>query len=592
MGDVMRLLQRHDEAKACLQEALQVMAPLVGSRNYEHVLGNLGQLTLDMGDFEAGMAWFSQFEKHVTVHHEPDLLIKAWRGQASALQHMGRYAEARLKAQAALDLAREHGNVEGQIQVLSLFALIPLEPGSAATDQAASGSAALNYLKQALEISSRIEGYSAAPELLNQTAAAYAANGDFRAAYETGLVANAARDKRHGAAAQKRALAMQIEREVTRVRSEAESHRQIAATLQETATTLKTLGIIGREITASLEAGAIFEALHRHVNNLLDATFFAVYLLDPAQQSLRTAFGVEAGVPLPVISTALNHPTSMFARCSRERQEIVIDREQGADDPNLIPGTLPSLSLIYSPLILGDRLLGAMSIQSPRPHVYGERERSIFRTLCAYGAIALDNARAYDAVAQAQRQAQQSLLELHQAQALLVAQNKQLELLAITDQLTGLCNRLQLDRTLAEERARHLRYGKIFSLLILDIDKFKAVNDSFGHPVGDQVLLGIARILQAGVREVDVVGRWGGEEFLVICRETALEGALLLAEKLRLAVECHVFDSVGSKSASIGVATFRPGESVIETINRADAALYQAKHAGRNRVVCGEPAPQ
>ncbi len=581
MGDVMRLLQRHDEAKACLQEALQVMSPLLGSRNYEQVLGNLGQLTLDMRDFTAGMAWFAEFEEHVKVHQEPDLLIKAWCGQARALHHLGRADEARLKAQAALDTAREHGNADGQIQALSLLAQMPLEQN-----------AALAYLQQALDISATMKGYSAAPELLHQTAAAHAANGDFRAAYETALLAHAARNQRHGDVAQKRALAMQIEREVARARSEAQNHRQLAATLQETATTLKTLGIIGREITASLETNAIFKALHGHVNNLLDATFFAVYLLDASQQNLRTAFSVEAGVALPVISTALDHPTSMFARCARERREIVIDRDSGADDPNRIPGTLPSLSLLYSPLIVGDRLLGAMSIQSPRPHVYGERERSIFRTLCAYGAIALDNALAYGAVAAAQHQAELTLLELRQAQALLLSQNKQLEQLAITDQLTGLYNRLHLDRTLAEEYERQRRYGTSFSLLILDIDEFKAVNDKFGHPVGDQVLVGIAHILRTNVRQVDVVGRWGGEEFLVMCRETALEGALLMAEKLRLAIECHVFEAVGRKSASVGVAAFRPGETVIETIKRADAALYQAKQAGRNRVAGGAPTAQ
>ena len=580
MGDVMRLMTRHDEAKTYLQEALRVMAPVAGSRNYEQVLGNLGQLALDMGDFEAALAWFSQFEQHVQMHREPDLLIKAWRGQASALFHLGLPDEANAKAQAALALAREHGNAEGQIQALRILAQMPT----------AASTAALDYLNQALQVAATIDGYSAAPALLYQVAAADAASGNFRAAYENALAANTARNKMHSEEAQKRVLAMQIRQQLERARSETETHRQLAATLKETAATLETLGIIGREITASLDAQAVFEALHAHVHRLLDATFFAVYLLGPDHKTLGTAFGIEAGAPLPVLAVALDHPSSMFARAARERQEVMIERDQGVDDPNLIPGTLPCLSQLYFPLIAGERLLGAMSVQAPRAHAYGEREHAIFRTLCAYGAIALDNASAYNVAHAAQKQADQALAELRQTQSQLLAQNRQLERLSITDQLTGLYNRLQLDRTLEEERLRQQRYTCNACVLLLDIDRFKSVNDSFGHLVGDQVLAKIALILQSNVREVDVVGRWGGEEFLVICRETALEGALLLAEKLRAAVQAHEFEHVGSRSVSLGVAMLRQSETVAHTIARADKALYRAKGAGRNRVESGEHA--
>lgn len=580
MGDVMRLMTRHDEAKGHLQEALVVMAPVAGSRNYEQVLGNLGQLALDMGDFAAALDWFSQFESHVQMHPAPDLLIKAWRGQASALLHLGRTDEASVKAQAALALAREHGNAEGQIQALRILAKVP----------ATASTAASNYLNQALAVAATIDGYSAAPELLYQVAAADAASGNFQAAYQNALAANAARNKMHSEEAQKRVLAMQIRQQLERARSETETHRQLAATLKETAATLETLGVIGREITASLDDQAVFEALHAHVHHLLDATFFAVYLLAPDHKSLGTAFGIEAGAPLPVTTVALNHPTSMFARAARKRQEIMIEREPGVADPNLIPGTLPCLSQLYFPLIAGERLLGAMSVQSPRAQAYGEREHAIFRTLCAYGAIALDNASAYGVAHAAQKQADQALVELRQTQTQLLAQNRQLERLSITDQLTGLYNRLQLDRTLEEERLRHQRYASNVCVLLLDIDHFKSINDTFGHLVGDQVLAKIALILQSHVREVDVVGRWGGEEFLVICRETALEGALLLAEKLRAAVQAHEFEQVGTRSVSLGVAMLRQSETVAHTIARADKALYRAKDAGRNRVESGEHA--
>ena len=166
----------------------------------------------------------------------------------------------------------------------------------------------------------------------------------------------------------------------------------------------------------------------------------------------------------------------------------------------------------------------------------------------------------------------------------MLEQNRQLERLAVTDQLTGLYNRLRLDQTLEEERMRNVRYATNFCVLLLDVDKFKSVNDSFGHAVGDQVLVGIAAVLRAGVREVDVLGRWGGEEFMVVCPETSIEGALVLAEKLRIEIHARDFPQIGRKSASFGVAMFRSGETLPETIARADAALYRAKQDGRNRV--------
>jgi diguanylate cyclase (GGDEF)-like protein len=465
-----------------------------------------------------------------------------------------------------------------------------LERGITAPRNARACEIALDYLKQAMGIAKSISGYAVSPELFNQLASAYAAGGNYQAAYEHCLAANEARTRRRGEEAQRRALAMQVRQEIELARAETDRHREMAATLRETATTLETLGIIGREITASLSATAVFEALHRHVNQLLDATFFAVYLIDEEHKFLSAAFAMEQGAPIASPEVAVTNPISNFARCARTRKEVLVDLEPGSKKSNRIPGSIATLSLLYAPLVVGDRLLGVMSIQSPRRHVYQEREQSIFRALCAYGAIALDNSLAYAKAELAQRTADQALLALRDTQAQLLDQNVRLERLAVTDQLTGLYNRLRLDRTLEEEHSRNMRYGADFCVLLMDIDEFKSVNDNFGHQTGDEVLVGIAHILQEGTREVDVVGRWGGEEFLIICRETRLDGALVLAEKLRCLIHSHVFERVGTRSASLGVAMFQTGELLTETIARADAALYLAKQGGRNQVVNGELA--
>lgn len=392
LGDVMRLLGRHDESRHYLREALDRMAAQAGSRNYELVLANLGQLALDVGDYAAGLESFSKLQEHVQSLAEPDLIIRAWRGQASALYRLGRLPEAQEKAVAALELAQKQGNADAQIQLLRLFADMHLEQTLAAPQGMRAPHPALHYLDQALALAADMGGYDVAPELLEQVAAAHAAAGNHAAAYKNALAANAARSQSRRQEAQRRALALQVRQEVEQARADTEHHRKLAVTLKETAATLETLGIIGREITASLDSDAVFKALHRHVHELLDATAFAVYLVEPDPQFLKMAFGIEAGQPLPASRVAINSPTSVSARCARERNAVLIEMEPGVVTRSWIPGTLVPHSMLYVPLMVGPRLLGVMTIQSPTPKVYGERERSIFHTLCAYGAIALDNA--------------------------------------------------------------------------------------------------------------------------------------------------------------------------------------------------------
>jgi diguanylate cyclase (GGDEF)-like protein len=162
--------------------------------------------------------------------------------------------------------------------------------------------------------------------------------------------------------------------------------------------------------------------------------------------------------------------------------------------------------------------------------------------------------------------------------------NLQLERMSVTDRLTGLYNRLYIDETLAREIRRAERYRAPFSIILLDIDYFKQVNDTHGHPVGDQVLITLAALLGKTTRETDVVGRWGGEEFLIVCPQTEHDGAMILAENLRAEVERNVFPVIGKLSISLGVGDYQEGDNANDLIVRADTALYRAKANGRNRV--------
>lgn len=163
--------------------------------------------------------------------------------------------------------------------------------------------------------------------------------------------------------------------------------------------------------------------------------------------------------------------------------------------------------------------------------------------------------------------------------------NKALELMATSDKLTGLKNRHSLDARLESEIERSIRYSEPLSIILFDIDHFKRVNDTWGHPAGDEVLKQMARIASTRLRGPDDLYRWGGEEFLVVAPHTDLQGALALAEKLRAAIEADTFPSVGTLTASFGAAEFQSAEDCDAWFKRVDQALYRAKNTGRNRVV-------
>ncbi|MDI1246150.1 MAG: diguanylate cyclase [Rhodoferax sp.] len=162
--------------------------------------------------------------------------------------------------------------------------------------------------------------------------------------------------------------------------------------------------------------------------------------------------------------------------------------------------------------------------------------------------------------------------------------NMELARLATTDTLTGVWNRRHFEEIANTERTRALRYKHALSLLILDIDHFKRINDSFGHPTGDQVLIGLTKLVGGALRQSDVLARWGGEEFVVIIPHCAASEAVLLAEKLCTLTAAHVFPDVGTVTASFGAAELKPDEPLEVWFKRVDLALYAAKTSGRNKV--------
>ena len=169
---------------------------------------------------------------------------------------------------------------------------------------------------------------------------------------------------------------------------------------------------------------------------------------------------------------------------------------------------------------------------------------------------------------------------------------EQLEYQATHDGLTGALNRRHFERLMEQEIERSRRYAHPLSLLMFDIDHFKAVNDQYGHVAGDEVLKTLTQRVERRLRKADLFGRWGGEEFVALLPETSAEGAYRLAEDIRRAIAETDFEHAGHLTISLGAGEYRPGEELKDFIRRIDDALYRAKDEGRNRTVSAPRTPR
>lgn len=179
-------------------------------------------------------------------------------------------------------------------------------------------------------------------------------------------------------------------------------------------------------------------------------------------------------------------------------------------------------------------------------------------------------------------------IKLLQLAKKLQEKNEELNELAITDELTGLYNRHYIDRIIENEMSRSDRYDEPLSMILLDLDFFKRVNDTWGHPIGDEVLKHTAEITKKNIRKSDIIARIGGEEFAIFLPHCTIAGALVVAEKIRRLLESTEHPSAGVVTASFGAAEKRKNESFYNWYKRVDEALYRAKEGGRNRVVSAD----
>ncbi len=234
------------------------------------------------------------------------------------------------------------------------------------------------------------------------------------------------------------------------------------------------------------------------------------------------------------------------------------------EETTAIPGLEEEnvLSALVVPITACGTVIGALGVYSETKDKFTDHDEALLSTIGSQVGVAVENARLYE---------------------------KTLEL-AQLDGLTGLANRRYLMERLGQEIGRAERYQTSLSAIMLDLDKFKSFNDTYGHSKGDELLRSFSALLKGMVRASDIAGRYGGEEFCVMLPNTSIKGALVIAERIRKAAEelkVPIDDHrpPAGRTVSIGVSEFTPGESIEKLLSTADAALYRAKEVGRNRVV-------
>lgn len=350
------------------------------------------------------------------------------------------------------------------------------------------------------------------------------------------------------------------EEELHRAREEAESRRNLFEILHE--------------VTGDVSADEIYHILARRVARALSLSRCSVIL-------------AKAGDTVGVVATAFDSPVLRNREIDLTMYpEIRTALEQG--HPVLVED-LQTNALYTDVRRIWERDNVSVPVRSAiaLPFSLNRQRAGVFflRRMQNEPPLTNDDVEFADAVIKA------AVLAIQRAQVIETAksENARLEVLAHTDPLTQVVNRRALFARIGAELDRVKRYESVMSVLMLDIDHFKDINDTHGHLVGDDVLREVAGLLQTAIRSVDVVARYGGEEFVVVLPETPLAGAVTFAERIRAQIEEHPFcPSVGplSITVSVGVAAY-PGEgvdSIEDLFARADDALYRAKAEGRNAV--------
>ncbi|MRS05695.1 GGDEF domain-containing protein, partial [bacterium] len=312
-----------------------------------------------------------------------------------------------------------------------------------------------------------------------------------------------------------------------------------------------TLYQLSQIISINIRTKDIYPSIHQAVSELMETEFFCISLYESSTQTITDVYMIDNGQSQELASRPLEK--GLFATVLKTGKSLLyhsFDSTTAAELGAVMVGdeTNPDISqsILVVPLKIGAKSIGVISAQSYKPNMYTNADRETLELLAANVAIAIENARLFDEV----------------------------QKLAITDPLTHLYNRRKFEETGAKEFDRSRRYNRPLCAIMIDLDQFKGVNDTYGHLAGDQVLTSLATLCQNNLRNIDILARYGGEEFVIILPETTSTQAWLIAERLRTDCEKTKVDSIHgmiSLTISLGLAELNKScQTLDELIDRAD----------------------
>ncbi len=321
----------------------------------------------------------------------------------------------------------------------------------------------------------------------------------------------------------------------------------------------KELSVLNRSIaimTSSFDTSGIFDSFVEELKQVIDVSWAAVALIEDSNLyflSLSSEIGSawKVGERVPIKGTAtewvVTHKKAIVEPDLSQESQFVMAKsylKQGVR------------SIACLPLIAKSRAIGSLIVASRHPNAYSQRHIMLLEQLASQVAMPIQNSRLFAEVEEKAR----------------------------IDELTGLLNRRSLDEVIASEINRHSRYGGVFSLIILDIDSLKAVNDNYGHLAGDNLIRQVSNVMKNAIRSVDQAFRYGGDEFAILLPNTSIEAANRVAERTRKQVALKTISDNIPVTASLGLASWPAnGTGANDVIAAADAALYHAKRSGGNR---------
>jgi diguanylate cyclase (GGDEF)-like protein len=322
------------------------------------------------------------------------------------------------------------------------------------------------------------------------------------------------------------------------------------------------LSVINRSnaiITSSLDIQRIYDNFIKELKRVVEVDWAAIVVIEE-EQLFFMALSSEIGSPwkvgerIPLKGTA----TEWVAQHRKPiiDPDLSIEAHFATGKYHLQHGIR---SIAYLPMIISNQVIGTLAVASRKPGAYNPRHLKLLEQLAAQIAMPIENARLY----------------------------AKTERMARVDSLTGLLNRRSLDEILPSEVGRHSRYGGVFSMIVLDLDSFKSLNDNYGHLAGDELLRQIGIIMKNTIREADQAFRYGGDEFAVLLPQTPIEAAHKVAERIRQQTFAGIEIGSNPISVSLGLSSW-PADGVgpNDIIAAADAALYKAKRSGGNRSQC------